>query len=487
VDAPGSSDILLFDRFRFDRRGRALFRCADDGKRQLVRIGGRALDVLGVLIGRDGDIVSKEEIMTAVWPGMVIEESNLGVQISALRRVLDQGRNGEGCIQTVTGRGYRFVLPVTRLDEPAPDRPSVPDAGLASLPASAPRSRHPLWHWLVVGSCAIAIALLLLAEAWHGGWFAGRSSAPRLSLVVLPFENTGGEAANDYLAVGITDDLTTALSHISGAFVIARATASTCRGKAEDIRKIGRDLNVRYVVRGSIQRFGEMVKVSAELGSTETGAQLWSDSFDQKIADLADGQEQIVIRMRGALNISFADIEAARSLRERPTNPDAFDLILRARAIAVLPQTKETAAQGLSLYEQALERDPNSVLALAGAVSWGTSVYYFGDNYGGATLSDAMGRWMQYLERAQKQQPDAETVLGAQSDMLDAQTDGLDYRRALSEEMAVGRRLIDLYPNNPVGYFRLGVVLRGEGRYDEAVGYFAKAIRLDPRRGNVKN
>ena len=109
--------------------------------------------------------------------------------------------------------------------------------------------------------------------------------------------------------------------------------------------------------------------MNAELGSTATGAQLWSDSFNQPIADLAAGQEAIVIRMRSALNISLADIEAARSRRERPANPDAFDLILRARAIALLPQTKDTGGQSLSLYEQALERDPNAVLALTGAAN----------------------------------------------------------------------------------------------------------------------
>ena len=99
---------------------------------------------------------------------------------------------------------------------------------------------------------------------------------------------------------------------------------------------------------------GPVLRVNAELGSTETGAQLWSDTFDQKVTDLASGQEQIVIRMRAALNISLADIEAARSLKERPTNPDAFDLILRARAIMLLPPTKDRMAQAVVLFQQAL-------------------------------------------------------------------------------------------------------------------------------------
>jgi adenylate cyclase len=153
---------------------------------------------------------------------------------------------------------------------------------------------------------------------------------------------------------------------------------------------------VRYVVRGSIQRFGQALKVNAELASTETGAQLWSDSFDQPIADLAAGQEAIVIRMRSALNISLADIEAARSLRERPANPDAFDLIMQARAVEQLPNTKDTVSQALGLYQQALQRDPNAVLALTGAVGAELSLTF----YDALPYAVAVDRATQYLARA---------------------------------------------------------------------------------------
>jgi class 3 adenylate cyclase/TolB-like protein len=332
------------------------------------------------------------------------------------------------------------------------------------------------------------IAVFMVAAAGAGAWFwrehTGANAPLPLSLVVLPFENTGGEAADNYLAVGITDNLTTLLSHIPGAFVIARATAYTYRGKAVDIRQIGRDLNVRYVVRGSIQRLGDVLKVNAELGSTETGAQLWSDSFDQKISDLAAGQEQIIIRMHSALNVSLTDIEAARSLRERPTNPDAFDLILQARANRLLPQTKDTNTKRFALYEQALARDPNSVLALTGAADALFGLYY----YDVMPYEEAMPRALQYLERARTLEPNAESVLEVQSTALDFQQRELDYRRMRAKLKAVAQRLIDLYPNNPLGYFRLGVVAKVEGRYDEAVAYFAQNIRLNPRNvGTIQN
>jgi class 3 adenylate cyclase/TolB-like protein/tetratricopeptide (TPR) repeat protein len=332
-----------------------------------------------------------------------------------------------------------------------------------------------------------ALAVLVVAAAGAGAWFwrerTSPNAPPPLSLVVLPFENIGGDAADNYLATGITDDLTTALSHIPGAFVITRATAYTYRGKAEDIRKIGRDLNVRYVVRGGIQRHGQLLKVNAELGSTETGAQLWSDSFDQKISDLAAGQEQIVVRMRVALNISLADIEAARSLRERPTNPEAFDLILRARAIEWQPATKDTVGQALKLYEQALELDPNAVPALTGAANGVMNLSF----YEALPEVVALDRAMQYLARARALEPNSESVLVTQAAVLDWEADGLDYRRARSEGKAVAQKLIDLYPSNTAGYFRLGVIARDEGQYDAAAEYFMKTIRLNPRSSGIKN
>jgi TolB-like protein len=312
------------------------------------------------------------------------------------------------------------------------------------------------------------------AEAPSG---AQTTAPPSLSLVVLPFDNLGGEPGDDYLVAGVTDDLTTALSHIPGTFVISRATAYSYRGKAEDIRRIGRDLGIRYVVRGSVRRFGSTLRVNVELSSTETGAQLWSDSFDQKVADLASGQEQIVIHMRAALNISLVDTEAARSLQERPTNPDAFDFILRARAVMLLPQTKDTMAQAVGLFQQALSRDPNAVLALVGAVQAILNERYLGG------LGDKFGvdEVEQYLGRAKMLAPNSEAVLVAQAYMVEYQGQGLDYRRWRPEQKAVSQRLIDLYPNNPSGYFRLGVLARQEGRLDEAAEYFARNIRLNPR------
>lgn len=367
MDALSSPDILLFGPFRFDRRGRLLFRCAEDGRYQPVSIGSRALTVLGMLTQRPGDLVTKDEIIDAVWPGVVVEESNLTVQISALRRILDAGSEGGSCIQTVSGRGYRFVPRVMRPQE-------MPDAAARTAPANSTGhatsaasggSRIRSWHWLYSASAAVALALLLTAAGWRIGWFSGRQAPPRLSLVMLPFANLSGEPKDEYLADAITYDLTSDLSHISGALVIGRESAYALKGKAVDVRQIGQMLGVRYVIDGSVQRIEDTLRVNVQLTSADTGLQLWSDRFEERMADLNAGQEQIVTRMRSELGISMIEIEKVRSQRERPISPDAFDLILRARSGQNLPPNPQRSREVLALYEQALQLDPSSAAAMA--------------------------------------------------------------------------------------------------------------------------
>ncbi len=367
MDAHSSSEVLLFDLFRLDRRGGGLSRCSDTGQLVPVTIGSRALEVLGVLIERRGDIVSKDEIMRAVWPRTVVEEANLTVQISTLRRILDTGRQGGSCIRTVPGRGYRFALPVTQ--------PQNADAVPAALPTANPvaalEAAQPLlWRrrprlWSAVGSSGVAIAVLSIM-AWHGGWHSRTPVPPRLSIVVLPFENLSGDPKEDYLADALTDDLTTDLSAVPGMFVIARETAYAYKSDAMDVRRVGAGVGVRYVVEGSVHKLDDTLRVNVQLASTETGAQLWADRFDEKVNELGMGQEEIVERIGQAMSVALTDIESARSKRERPTNPDGFDLILHAQSLGLHTMGPREHAERLVLYEKALQLDPTSVLAMTG-------------------------------------------------------------------------------------------------------------------------
>jgi adenylate cyclase len=496
MDARVAGETLVFEGWHFDRQAHRLLRQIATGEWTPVSVGSRAVDILALLLERPGAVVSKEAIMDAVWPDTAVEANNLTVQISALRRVLDSARTGGSCIQTVPGRGYRFVIPV-RLDEAAPrpaDAPptdsddaldaEVGDNRVATAHSAAAttepnldsgslaqRRRGIRFAVLLTGLC-LAIGALLFGIGQHFS-LAGPTGRPRLSVVVLPFENLSGDPNDNYLADGITDDLTTDLSHIkdSDAFVIARESAYSYKGKHVDVRKIGRDLGVRYVVEGSVRRIESTLRIDVWLTSAETGEDLWSDRFDEQVSGLAGGQEQIVAEMRAGLGMSMVDIESARSLRERPTNPDAFDLILRARSLQDLPPSEQQYAVTEGLYEHTLSLDPSSVPALTGIgfilVNRARSDHSWG-------AAENMQRTEQLLMRARAIAPDSEEVLN-----LAAQW----FRRLNRNQKskAVAEELIRRFPNNEAGYYDLAQVKTVTGYAEEAVPLEEKAIRLNPR------
>jgi TolB-like protein len=308
MDGCGVSDNLLFDGFRFDRRGGCLFRLSELGIPEPLPLGSRSLRLLGVLLERQGELVSKDAIMEAVWPGRVVEEANLNVQISKLRHLLDLGREHGSCIQTVPGYGYRFVVPVS---------PAEPD--IRSFRSSIPqRDMVP---------------------------------RPRLSIVVLPFANISGGPEQQYFADGIAEDLATDLSRIEDMFVISRPTAFTYRNKAADAKQIGRELGVRYALEGSVRRLGDQIRVNAQLINAETDAQLWAERLDCEAGDTFDLQNEITSRIAVGLDRELIAAEASR-----PTDhPDALDCILRGRAtILWSPPTPRNRIEAISFLEHAL-------------------------------------------------------------------------------------------------------------------------------------
>ena len=302
MDAPVTSEISLFESFRLDRRGGGLFRNDDDGGEAPIPIGSRALDILGVLVAQPGEVVSEKEIIDAFWPGTVVEDSNLTVQISTLRRVLDQGRAEGSCIQTIAGHGYRFVGRVTR---------------------------------------------------------EGEGARRRLSIVVLPFTNLSEDREQQYFADGITEDVTTDLSRIENMFVISRNTAFTYRNRSIHTKQIGRELRVRYVLEGSIRRSGPRVRISVQLIDAESDIHLWAERFDGDSGDLFALQDEITIWISVAVGSELVIAAAAQPTEQ----PDALDYTFRGRAALSKPPTRDNYAEVISLFERALAIDPRSVEA----------------------------------------------------------------------------------------------------------------------------
>jgi TolB-like protein/Flp pilus assembly protein TadD len=190
------------------------------------------------------------------------------------------------------------------------------------------------------------------------------SSAPHLSIVVLPFVNIGGDPEQEYFVDGVTESLTTDLSRISGAFVIARNTAFTFKGKAVDVKKLRRELNVRYVLEGSVQRAGNRLRVNVQLIDAETGNHLWAERFDKPVADLFDMQDEIVSRLANALDAELVAAEARRA--ERSPHPDAMDLVFQGSNWFNKGLTPDCMAQARSFFEKAVALDPENVEAMVG-------------------------------------------------------------------------------------------------------------------------
>jgi TolB-like protein/DNA-binding winged helix-turn-helix (wHTH) protein len=431
----GSGDTLIFEGFRLDCGG--LFRLDDAGSPIPFSLGSRALDLLGLLAGHQGELISKDEIMAAVWPRTVVEENNLTVQIAALRRILDAGRAQGSCIQNVPGRGYRFVAPVRRVDlaVPASALPLGKARGENETPpalgvvgdigrGSPPRARKRQWSWRGVtvaaaGVLGIAVSAITAAN-WHVPWRADGNQAPRLSIVVLPFTNLNDDREQQYFVDGITDELTTALSR-PPMFVISRNTAFTYKDKRADARQIGRELGVRYLLDGSVRRSGDRVRVNAQLIATETGANLEAVQLDHDVRDLISLQSEIAGSIANVLGARLVKAEAARPAE----HPDVLDRILRGRAVWFNPPTPENYAKVIGWLDQALALDPHSL----SAQSW---------------LAIAL------IARVQDRMSDSP-------------------RRDIDRAEFLSTLALETSPNSPLANYAKGQVLRAQKRCEDAI------------------
>ena len=205
-------------------------------------------------------VVSKDDLISAVWNGRIVSDAALTTRLNAARAAIGDDGDKQRLIKTLPRKGFRFVGAVQEGQKPA-------TASASSAVQNDGTAQRPF-------------------------------SPPRLSIVVLPFANLSGDPEQDYFVDGVTESLTTDLSRISGSFVIARHTAFAYKGKAVDVKQIGRELNVRYVLEGSVQRGGNRLRVNVQLVDAETGTHLWADHFDKPVADLFEMQDEIVAQTR---------------------------------------------------------------------------------------------------------------------------------------------------------------------------------------------
>ena len=301
--------------------------------------------------------------------------------------------------------------------------------------------------------------------------------APRLSIVVLPFANLSNDSEQQYFADGITEDLTTDLSRIADIFVISRNTAFTYQGKRVDTKQIGRELGVRYVLEGSVQRSGNRVRVTAQLIDAETDAHLWADRFAGGADDLFALQDEITSRIAVALNLELVSAETAR-----PTElPDALYYILRGRAASNKPQTRDTRAEAISMFEAALALDPQSVeaaAALAGQLA-GRVMDGMAESEAAAVADIARAEGL--ADQAVAASPRNPLAHHAKGQVLRAQVQRLGMQDRCAAAVAEYETAIALNRNSVFPIAALGWCKLFAGSLEEVIPLIEQAIRLSPR------
>ncbi|QKD03475.1 winged helix-turn-helix domain-containing protein [Mesorhizobium loti] len=307
------STSLTFGPFRLDTDTGILFHGVEP-----TPLGQRAVALLALLVEQAGAPVPKEALIEAAWPGQAIEDSNLTVQIAAVRRLFGRLADGAYWIETLPRRGYRYVGPAV--------------TGGSCNPRS--------------GGTATATLTLL----------------DKPSVAVLPFSNLSGDPEQDYFADGMVDDIISGLARINWLLVIARNSTFTYKGRAVDVKQVGRELGVRYVLEGSVRRAGGHVRVTGQMIDASTGAHVWAERYDRSSDDIFALQDEIAMSAVGAIAPSLRRAEIDRVKRRRPDNLDAYDLVLRAQ-LDVDSGMPEQVTRALVLLERAIELDPTYALA----------------------------------------------------------------------------------------------------------------------------
>jgi adenylate cyclase len=457
---------------------------------------GFAVAVQRGMVRRNANVPDNRRVVfrTGINVGDIIVEDNDiygdGVNIAARLEALAEP--GGICISEDVYRQVRDKLPYEFADRGEqmvknivrPVRVYAFDAAavlaLPEIPASTERSTLDSTRaqgWRRVWPAATGLVAIIVVAG--GIWLAVRPSkgpqplvAPRLSLVVLPFANLSGDPRQDYLADVITEDLTTAVSRLPGSSVIARSTAFTYKGKPVDPKQIGRELGVRYVLEGSAQRSGDLVRVSAQLINSETGTHLWTDQFDKKQADLLQMQDEIVNRLARALQVQMVRAEASRAARVKAANPDAEDLAMRCEASARFSGMSATQRDaGYALCENALKIDARNVRALVWLADKFSARVQEGQSVDRQTDSR---RADELVSRALSIDPNYYAAHCGKAAVVGGQ-------KRFEEAIVEAEHCLELNPSYATAYSILALQNFFLGRPDEIIRYADAGMRLSPK------
>lgn len=409
--------IYRFDDFSLDIDRQELRRCGD-----LVSIEPQVFDLLLYIIQNRERVVSKDDLIANVWNGRIVADSTLTSRITSVRNAVGDSGDRQRLIRTVARKGLRFIGEVGEHPNPA-DRFAPANGQNPPLPEQP-------------------------------------------SIAVLPFANMSDDHVHEYFSDGITEDIINALSRLRWFFVIARSTSFSYKGQPADLRKIGQELGVRYVLEGSVRRAGQRVRVSARLVDAVQGNEIWGERYDKDLANIFDLQDEITNRVVATIEPKVLAAEGGRAQARPAGDLDAWSGVARA-LVHFWRLSKEDNGIAISILRETVERHPDyapahSLLAFAlivsGHMGWGADRELAAQLAQRAVALDESDAWA-YLALGNL------SLIGLQTD------DALDHFRVAT----------DLNPNFATAYGFAGNALAFDGRTGEALQYFERAMRMSPR------
>jgi adenylate cyclase len=423
----------------------------------------KSFDVLHYLVERAGRVVSKDEVVAAVWPNVFVSDDSLAQCIRDIRKALKD--ESEQFIKTVPRRGYMFVADVVPLGQP-------PVPGQSDTAPSKPPRRWPI---AILTGASFAFVLAVLA-AWSGGWFAppppvGPARDARLTIAVLPFANLGDNPGEEWLGDGIAEDIMTAVSRFRDITVIARNSSFRYRGDV-DTRAVGRELGADFLLAGSVRRSDDQLRVTAQLIDVRTGANRWTERYDRPFADVFAMQDEIADNVTALLVTHSREATVARVRMQIPEKLEAYELVLRARR-AYLTFTRASTFEGRALAERAIALDPN--YAAAWEILARILIQFFVQPYDDESRGN--------VAVAREARAAAEKAVTLDTTFSTAHgTLGwtLSWLREYEASLEALRTALRINPNDADSLRNFATVLASAGLFRDSLDAWDQAIRLDP-------
>jgi TolB-like protein/DNA-binding winged helix-turn-helix (wHTH) protein/Flp pilus assembly protein TadD len=493
--------IRFGEDFELDLRPRRLRR--NDRVLKLERI---PLEILILLLERRGEIVSRDEIVARIWGNDVFLDTDNSIRgaIRKVRQVLKDDPETPRFIQTVTGRGYRFIAPVVLSEERHPVDAPEPEASIAATGppgfVSAPYShlhgrrrveqeqertagqspdtetarqgRRPARIWLFVGVTSLTVVCILsLLAVW--GWRASRAPAAfqrKTILAVLPFDNLSRDPDQEFFSEGLTQDIVTQAGKLNPdrLTVVAHSSVAKYKGSSLSAKEIGKELNADYLVQGSVRRRSRRVRVTVELIQAQDQTDIWTESYDRELKDVLAVQDSIVRSIASQIHIALTEQQEKRLATSRQLSPAAYEAYLKGRYYWN-KRTGESMQKAEQYFQQAVDNDSTYAAAYSGLADCNSGLTWHGFKSPAEALPKAYAAARKALE-INPESAEAHASLGL------AMSHGWDWTGAEAEF----RRALQLDPQYANAHHWYGDYLSIRGRHDEALAEAKRALELDP-------